>query len=192
MKRRQKRPIEPLTRAECEAMAAIASGGSILATRDLAVLLVLWKSQIRVGELLGLQERDWDQEAGLLNVQRGKGGKQRLVVLSRSVATPLLRWLEWKRLRGLEGPLFCSLTGRQLTRQNVGRMLKRLGRKAGIRKRVNPHLFRHSGTRHLAEARVPLNVIQSQLGHRSISTTNHYVELLFPESRIAAIGALTW
>jgi site-specific recombinase XerD len=160
--------------------------------RDRALLQVLMKSQLRIAEALALVLGDYNAIESTIMVRRGKGGRQRLAVLHPSAQEAIDEWLLVKRQRGLGDPLFCSLRGKPLCRQNVRRMMKSLAARAGIRKRVHPHGFRHSGARMLAAAGVPINLISSQLGHASLSTTHHYLQVLCPVERIKRISVVNW
>lgn len=187
----QHKPIEPLTAAEFRRLLD-ATGSGAIGVRDRALLEVLFKSQLRIAEALSLVRSDYDSQDCTLLVRRGKGGKQRLAVLHPSAEAALDAWILLKEQRGLGDPLFCSLRGNELCRQNVRRMLVRLGKQAGISKRLHPHSMRHSGARLLAAAGVPLNQICAQLGHSNVSTTHRYLELLHPQSRIDALSKVRW
>ena len=181
-----KRAIEPLSKAECSALLA-ACGRGLIGLRDRALLSLLWRSQLRISEALSLRASDWDVVAGTVNVRHGKGDQQRVAVLHPSAVTDVQRWLSARQRLG-GSLIFCTLRGSPLSRQAVWRRLKQLGRRAGITKRVHPHGMRHSGTRHLIEGGVPLNLVQSQLGHANLATTSRYAEILAPVARISAIG----
>lgn len=187
----RQKPIEPLSAAEFRRLLA-ATGKGAIGVRDRALLEVLLKAQLRIAELLSLVASDYDAAASTLMVRRGKGGKQRLAVLHPSAEAALDAWLRLKAKRGLGDPLFCSLGGKPLCRQNIARKLRLLGRKAAIGKRLHPHGMRHSGARLLAAAGVPVNVICAQLGHASLSTTHHYLQLMCPQELIERIGKAEW
>lgn len=187
----RQKPIEPLSAAEFRRLLA-ATGSGAIGVRDRALLEVLLKAQLRIAEALSLVRSDYDSQASTLNVRRGKGSKQRLAVLHHSAEEALDAWLAEKEKRGLGDPLFCSLRGGALCRQNVRRKLVQLGRRAGVAKRLHPHGMRHSGARLLAAAGVPLNQISAQLGHSNVSTTHRYLELLHPQARIDALSKVSW
>ncbi len=112
----------------------------------------------------------------------GKGDRQRIVPLGRhSVATLhdyLEIRLELKRGNADSGILFLNARGRPLTRQGVWEIVKRNGRKAGIREdRLSPHVLRHSAATHLVEGGADLRSVQEILGHASISTTQVYTHV---------------
>ena len=110
----------------------------------------------------------------LYRVTLGKGDKDRYVMLSpRLLATLRAYW----RLRPPRGPyLFPSpRPGKALSRMAVFHVVRRAARRAGLRKRVNPHMLRHCFATHLLEAGTDIRVIQVLLGHRSLRTTARYV-----------------
>ena len=139
-----------------------------------AMLMMLYGAGLRVTEVCALLPADIDSQRMLIRVRAGKGGKDRYVMLSpRLLAT--LR--EYWRLRPPRGPhLFTSpRPGKPLSRMAVFRVVRRAARRAGLPKRVNPHLLRHCFATHLLEAGTDIRVIQVLLGHRSIRTTARYV-----------------
>ena len=106
----------------------------------------------------------------------------------------LQRWLERRKALGINGhkPVFCTLTGGNLQATYVRGLLKRLARKAGIEKRVHPHGLRHSHAFELAGEGVPLHVIQQQLGHSSLATTDRYIRHLNPLELIETMRSREW
>ena len=139
-----------------------------------AMLMVAYGAGLRVSELCALLPTDIDSQRMLIRVRAGKGGKDRYVMLSpRLLAT--LR--EYWRLRPPRGPyLFPSpRPGKPLSRMAVFHVVRRAARRAGLRRRVNPHMLRHCFATHLLEAGTDIRVIQVLLGHRSLRTTARYV-----------------
>jgi site-specific recombinase XerD len=101
----------------------------------------------------------------------------------------LLRWMEKRRSLGLTGrqPLFCTLQGRPLHASYVRTALHRLGEKAGVEKRVHPHGLRHTLAFELMWEGVPAPVIQRQLGHTSLATTQRYLDHLAPKDLVVTM-----
>lgn len=150
------------------------------ALRDRALAELLYGTGIRVGELVALDVRDLDLRASEVRVL-GKGGKERIVPLPALCRDALAGWIEARTRPGILGePLFVSLRPRRDDRprrlgdRDVRRVLKRIGRQAGLRDRVHPHRMRHSYATHLLDMGADLREIQELLGHASLSTTQKY------------------
>ncbi|MCH9649609.1 MAG: site-specific integrase, partial [Deltaproteobacteria bacterium] len=141
-----------------------------------------------------LLPRDLDLAAGTINVQRGKGGRQRVATLIGSAGGALIqRWLDRRHKLGLSGRcrLFCTLTGTPIAQSNVRQAFQRLKERAGIEKRVHPHGLRHSHAHYLSmTGKVPLTAIQGQLGHTNLTTTARYLDHLAPEARVAILRGI--
>jgi site-specific recombinase XerD len=160
---------EILSPAEVERLLAAVSR-----PKHRAMLMTLYGAGLRVSEVCELVPADIDSQRMLIRVRGGKGDKDRYVMLS----TRLLAVLrEYWRLRPPRGPyLFPSpRPDKPLSRMAVFRVVRRAARRAGLRKRVNPHMLRHCFATHLLEAGTDIRVIQVLLGHRSLRTTARYV-----------------
>ena len=150
-------------------------------TRNRAMLETLYSSGLRVSELIGLKTSNVHFEVGFLRVT-GKGNKERLVPIGRTALKHINIYREEVRVhldikQGHEAFLFLNRRGRQLTRQMVFTFLKDLVVKAGIKKTISPHPFRHSFATHLIEGGADLRAVQEMLGHESITTTEIYTHL---------------
>ena len=168
-RRERERLPEVLSQAEIERLLR-----AVRRLKHRAMLMVAYGAGLRVSELCALLPTDIDSQRMLIRVRAGKGGKDRYVMLSpRLLAT--LR--EYWRLRPPRGPyLFPSpRPGKPLSRMAVFHVVRRAGRRAGLRRRVNPHMLRHCFATHLLEAGTDIRVIQVLLGHRSLRTTARYV-----------------
>jgi len=104
------------------------------------------------------------------------------------------RWLDARSRLGLSGrhPVFCTLKGRRMTDAYVRVMLKRLGARAGINKRVHAHGLRHTHAAQLRAEGVDIGIISRQLGHSSIATTARYLDHLAPTAVIEAMRSRSW
>jgi site-specific recombinase XerD len=102
--------------------------------------------------------------------------------------------MERRAAIGLDGrsPLFCTLRGQPIKTAYVRALLRRLARKAGIQKRVHAHGLRHAFAFELANEETPLHLIQATLGHKSLQTTQTYVNHLNPTAVIAAMRSREW
>lgn len=148
--------------------------------RNRAIIEVLYGSGLRVSELINLKISNIYFEENYMLVE-GKGNKQRLVPLSDESVKQISFWnMARHRLdikKGNEDFLFLNNRGSKLTRAMIFEIVKKLAEKAGIRKNVSPHTFRHSFATHLLENGANLRAIQQLLGHESITTTELYTHI---------------
>ena len=149
--------------------------------RNRAMIEVMYSCGLRVSELCSLRLSDLYLPEEFMRVT-GKGSKQRLVpVSSRAVSELQSYFLERSRVNirpGYEDFVFVSeRRGKPLSRITVFHIVKELVAAAGIAKQVSPHTLRHSFATHLLEGGANLRVIQSMLGHESISTTEIYTHI---------------
>jgi integrase/recombinase XerD len=140
------------------------------------VAMLCYGAGLRVSEAVSLRAGDIDSERGVLRVRDGKGGKTREVLLCPRLLEALRAWWRMRRPKGEH--LFPGRKGRPcLTRAAVHKAMQAGCRRAGIDKRVSPHVLRHSFATHLLEAGTDLRSVQVLLGHASIRTTALYVHV---------------
>lgn len=135
------------------------------------IVQILYSSGVRRAELLSLKPEHIDSKRMVISVVHGKGGKDRLTLLSPVVLENLR---EYFRIHRPKEYLFEGERGGQYSTASVRMILKKAAKKAGIRKAITPHVLRHSFATHLLEAGTDLRYIQTLLGHSSSVTTEKY------------------
>ena len=164
--------------------------------RNQALVALLYRCGLRIGEALAVREKDLDREAGSVNVLHGKGDKQRFAGgLDPGALAVLDLWLGRRRELGLAKngtPVFCTLDGKPLSQVYVRQLMPRLARRAGITKRVHAHGIRHTHATELVESGEPLTGIRDQLGHTSVATTDRYLARVAPQERLARLRQREW
>jgi integrase/recombinase XerD len=149
--------------------------------RNRAILETMYSCGLRVSELVNLRISSLYPELGFIKVI-GKGDKERLVPIGNTALKFIGIYRDQVRVhsvikKGNEDILFLNRRGAGLSRQMIFVLLKDLVRKAGIKKTVSPHTFRHSFATHLVEGGADLRAVQEMLGHESITTTEIYTHL---------------
>ena len=148
---------------------------AIQSPRYQAIAMVMYGSGLRISEARMLEVGHIDGARGVLRVHHGKGNKAREVKLSPS----LYAWLRayWQRERPPHPYLFASRRGTPMPRASVVRALQLATKAAGIKKRISPHVLRHSFATHLLEHGTDVRVVGALLGHASIRTTARYTRV---------------
>ncbi|HYR85998.1 MAG TPA: site-specific tyrosine recombinase XerD [Terriglobia bacterium] len=145
--------------------------------RDRAMLEVLYATGLRVSELIGLKLDGVNIEAGFVRCM-GKGSKERIVPLGASAADAVSVYLKSRQVRKPTNYVFLNNRGDKLSRMGFWKILKAYGTQAGIRKKLTPHVLRHSFATHLLERGADLRAVQTMLGHSNISTTEIYTHVM--------------
>ena len=149
--------------------------------RNKAMLEMLYSCGLRVSELVNLKISQLYFDVGFIRVL-GKGDKERLVPVGSSAVKYVNIYLKNIRLhipvkQGNEDIVFLNRRGSKLTRVMIFLIIKELTKKAGIKKTISPHTFRHSFATHLVEGGANLRAVQEMLGHENITTTQIYTHL---------------
>jgi integrase/recombinase XerD len=148
--------------------------------RDRAALELLYATGMRASECLGLRLEDLNLSAGYV-VCTGKGAKQRLIPVGAEALAWVRRYLRDVRphhtRRRDSGHLFVNPRGAALSRQSLWTLVRRAAAVAGLKRRVSPHMLRHSFASHLLEGGADLRSVQAMLGHADIATTQIYTHL---------------
>jgi site-specific recombinase XerD len=168
------------------------AGEGVHGDRARGLIAVLWRAGLRIGEALDLGEPDLEPGRGALLVRHGKGDRRREVGMDDWGWEQLRPWLAC-RVQMPAGPLFCVIDGptrgRPWAPPAVRIQLRRLAVDAGVRRRFAPHQLRHAHAVEMARERVPLNVIQRQLGHTNLRVTSIYLEGIDSAEIINAVHA---
>ena len=149
--------------------------------RDRAIIEVLYGCGLRISELCNLRISQLYLEDKYIRV-KGKGSKERLVPIEGVAIDRVREWLVtrmgYKVKPSEEDYVFVSLTrGSRLSRISLFVYIKDYAERAGIKKNISPHTFRHSFATHLLEGGANLRAIQMMLGHEDISTTEIYMHI---------------
>jgi len=149
--------------------------------RNKAMLETLYGCGLRVSELINLKISNLFFKEGFIKII-GKGDKERLIPIGSVAEREILFYLDSIRphiplKHGQEDMLFLSRRGAKLSRVMIFTIIKALVTKAGIKKIISPHTFRHSFATHLIEGGADLRAVQEMLGHESITTTEIYTHL---------------
>ncbi len=137
------------------------------------IISLLYSSGLRVSELVNLKVEDLNLVEKTGWVRKGKGNKDRLIIVSENLCEELREYLA---RRGNEG-IYIFSKEKPLTTRNIQKIIKGTKERAGLNKKVTPHTLRHSFATHLLEAGVDIRMIQMLLGHSSISTTQIYAHV---------------
>lgn len=150
--------------------------------RNRALIVLLWRGGLRVGEALALRPGDLDPKRCLVRIARGKGGRARTIALDMWAWETLDLWSAARAdlLGRRAAPYLCTVKGGRLHTSYVRAALQRLGQHAGIEKRVHPHGLRHTCALELSREGVALPTIRDQMGHASVATTDHYLRAHSP------------
>jgi site-specific recombinase XerD len=171
-------PADPPTVEEIVAVMRCA-GDRPYGLRTRALIVLLWRSGLRITEALSLAESDLDPARGSVVVRCGKGGKRREVGMDRWAWQHLDAWIQI-RVTMRVGALLCVIDGptqgRPWSPTAARATLRQLAVTAGVRRRFAPHQLRHAHAVEMAREGVPLNVIQRQLGHANLGITSIYLQ----------------
>lgn len=149
--------------------------------RNKALLETMYSCGLRVSEAVELKISQLYLDVGFIRVV-GKGDKERLIPIGREAVKHINIYRSHVRnhisiKKDEEDILFLNRRGSRMTRVMIFLIIKDLTGKAGIKKNISPHTFRHSFATHLVEGGADLRAVQEMLGHESITTTEIYTHL---------------
>ena len=142
-----------------------------------AILMALYSTGMRRSELVHLRVEDIDSERMVIHIRKGKGGKDRDVPLCPRLLETLREYWRWKKPRTWLFPGQPRANGGHLTDKAVWYACAEAARHASLKKRVSPHMLRHSFATHLLEDGADLPTIQMLLGHADLEATSIYLHL---------------
>lgn len=180
IKRYRKREIDFLTIDEVDAILDAVDKSSWIGRRDYALISLAIHTGLRVSELINLCCRDVIMSNGLYVHCTGKGRKDRSMPLGKMVSRIIGHWLDEQGAKP-SAPLFPTRQGSRLSRDTVAYTLKKYVSLAEqkclslSKKRVSPHVLRHTAAVHLLQAGVDISVIALWLGHESLESTQAYM-----------------
>lgn len=161
---------------ELERLLASPKGKSLQEKRDRAILEMLFSTGLRVSELASLNKQSINLERDEFSI-RGKGGKLRIVFLSKNAKMTLKEYLDLRK--DIDEALFVGtqkVPGR-LTERQIQRLIRKYAIKAGISKKITPHSLRHAFATDLLMNGADIRSVQALLGHASITTTQIYTHV---------------
>lgn len=174
------RSLDLISRTELDRLMKAPDGSDVKSLRDKAILALLFSTGLRVSELCSLP-RDIDLSSDELSV-RGKGEKVRVVFISDDAKSAIKKYLAARK--DMDDSLFVQFGKNskkqktlQLTPRSVERMIKFYGIKAGVTKKITPHVIRHSFATDLLQNGADLRSVQVMLGHANIGTTQIYTHI---------------
>jgi len=195
-KRRLPQPLEP---EEMRAVLAVPNTKAPTGLRNRTMVALMAESGLRVSEVVALRMRNVSAKRDRLRVIDGKGG-DRNVPLTEAGTARLCAWIAVRETiapdsefvfpqvrssayRDPAGKAKPKLRGTRLSTAYVRALTARLGRRAGVERRTNPHAFRHTAATAMIEADYTLPEVQAMLGHRNVATTSIYTHVR--DSRLA-------
>ena len=151
------------------------------AHRNKAVIETLYACGLRVTELVNLKISHYFPDLGWVKVT-GKNDKERMVPIAPSAIYQIDLYMKSERVhlnihKDHTDYIFLNRRGKKITRISIFQIIKEVVEKAGIKKNVSPHTFRHSFASHLVEGGADLRAVQEMLGHESITTTEIYTHV---------------
>ncbi len=171
----RKRLPEFLTKDEIKALL-----NAIENSKHKLMIAFLYASGFRVSELVKLKVKDLDLNNNYGWVRDGKGGKDRIFIISEKLNDKLKRWIEWNELAS-EDYLFKGNSGHHYSTQSIRSIIKNAARMIKINKNIHPHSLRHSFATHVLENGYSIMEAQPLLGHSRLETTMIYTHLAIPK-----------
>lgn len=161
----------PVVLSKKEVRRLIANSGN---ERNMLIIKMLYSSGLRLSECRNLKKGDIEFDEGIMWVRAGKGKKDRMAIMSSSLAKELRSYL---KMRGFDQEYVFSGPNGPLSSRYIEKIVAKAARNAEINKKVTPHTLRHCFATHLLEAGVDIRKIQELLGHSNLQTTQIYTRV---------------
>jgi len=136
------------------------------------ILALLYSCGLRVSELINLRWTNIDRSRNIINIIQGKGQRDRQVMLDPSLIPLLEKYYNCYKTKDY---ILSGQFSEKYSKGSVGQVIKQLGSKAGVKKRVWTHQMRHNCFTHMVENGTDINLVQKLAGHKKVSTTMVYV-----------------
>ena len=182
-RRRGKSQVEPVSKETVFKLLAVVDQSSWEGKRNYMIISMLWALGLRISELTGLSVGSFEpgidpkNEIGLLRV-RGKNRKQRALFVVDRLYRDLTDYLNHPQSpKHKQDPLFPVRSGNAISNNRIQKKFKEYCREAGIKERLTPHVLRHSFATEMYNENVPLEIIQSMMGHSSKGETAVYIKV---------------
>ncbi|MBT4174252.1 tyrosine-type recombinase/integrase [archaeon] len=170
LSKKSKRLPDFLTKKEVKQLFSV-----IKNKKHLLVVKLIYSAGLRVGEAVKLRIRDLDLESGIGKVVQGKGNKDRMFIIAKSIRKELQHYIYSEKLDF--GDFLFQGRRTHFSVRSVQEVVKKAGKRSKIPKNVHPHVLRHSFATHLIEDNCSLSTLQLLMGHKSPETTMVYVHL---------------
>lgn len=177
--RREKRLPHVLRREDLGALIEAADETTPAGLRNRAILELMYAAGVRLSEIAGLDVDHLDLTDHTVRV-RGKGNRERIVLIGQPAAKALQRYVTDGRpalAANVTPALFLNRDGGRLSGRSIQKIVRQHALKAGLDERVHPHLLRHSFATHLLDGGAELRVVQELLGHSTPVTTQIYTHV---------------
>jgi len=186
-KKPQRLPRAGMETADVELLLALPDPRTPRGYRDRLILEMLYSSALRREEIANLLLDDIDPTTGYVFVREGKGGKDRVVPLGRSVCVLVKSYLTGVRPQWPDAEcdrhLFLNRWGRGMAPNAVWAVVHKYANRAGLEKPVSTHTFRHACATHMLRNGAPIRQLQEMLGHSSLATTQLYTRVTINDLR---------
>lgn len=184
MKRGHLKVRDVLSKNEMKKLLKNIPNDTILGIRDKAIIYLLYSTGMRASECEGIKCRDLDIESGVVKV-KGKGGDERSIPLVKECVRLLKRYEKVRGQTKSDKPFFRTRLNTGVTRKCIYDRLKKYMQKTRIFKRISPHNLRHTFAKHAIDSGMNIVSLRDLLGHRSIASTQRYLQTCLKDLRRA-------